>query len=557
MDPERTPEEASGPCDDLDLWKKVEEERGQRSWDRYNRMRGAREIKASSRDVEVSRRPPATEPSIPKRERAEQPVLREEGSLDDLWQQAEAELQRRRAQAASSSRGLRVYDMAKGEGKGVERSSYPSRAVTSSWQGSLQQDLHDGRQYKVLLSRRNIDDKAVELWCRWARPKLARLPANAVVTMMDLGYNKVTAQGLQTLLTMLRELEVPVEALSLHHNQLSDEAADALAQFLQDSPHTLYELSLTNNQITEPGARTLLEAAVRAMQSPLELEAGATTTAVRYPALRDSQKVPLWLRLGYNRIGDGRPSFVRNFLRKTEAELLKIRQTLGSGEGDEDPWASFVGLRAGGTRAPDSTTHLFCEALSGLGCDQRHCSQLYPEFNGFPAGPVVHLFQIDQQLDRESCNSWQTPRPRRHDDGKGKGDKGGKGKSGKSAGKSGKGFRSSQGSDGVQRDDPRQSREKELRGLFDLPQEGERQMSPNSKRSRGTLAFVVRDVLEPESLGAEVSLWPLRSGDAVRVLYQGSEDLGDGGYLWASFNGREGWIPTTAVSGNWKESHSG
>jgi len=82
-------------------------------------------------------------------------------------------------------------------------------------------------------------------------------------------------------------------------------------------------------------------------------------------------------------------------------------------------------------------------------------------------------------------------------------------------------------------------------------------MSPNSKRSRGTLAFVVRDVLEPESLGAEVSLWPLRSGDAVRVLYQGSEDLGDGGYLWASFNGREGWIPTTAVSGNWKESHSG
>jgi len=561
MDPERTPEEASGkPCDDLDLWKKVEEERGQRSWDRYNRMRGARQVKASARDVEVSGRPPAMEPSMAKRERAEQPVL-EEGSLglDDLWQQAEAELQRRRAQAAqaaSSSRGLRVYDMAKGEGKGVERSSYPSRAVTSSWQGSLQQELHDGRQYKVLLSRRNIDDKAIELWCRWARPKLARFPANAVITVMDLGYNKVTAQGLQTLLTMLRELEVPVEALSLHHNQLADEAADALAQFLQDSPHTLYELSLTNNQITEPGARTLLEAAVRAMQSPLELEAGATTTAVRYPALRDSKKVPLWLRLGYNRIGDGRPSFVRNFLRKTEAELLKIRQTLGSGEGDEDPWANFVGLRAGGTRAPDSTTHLFCEALSGLGCDQKHCSQLYPEYNGFPAGPVVHLFQIDQQLDRESCNSWQAPRPRRHEEGKGKGEKGGKGKSGKSAGKPGKGFRDFQGSDGIQRDAPRQS-EKELRSLFDLPKEGERQMSPNSKRSRGTLAFVVRDVLEPETLGAEVSLWPLRSGDAVRVLYQGSEDLGDGGYLWASFNGREGWIPTTAVSGNWKESHSG
>ena len=496
MDPERTPEGSNLRCDDLDLWKKVEEERGQRSWDRYNKLREGREAREAAEPA--PRRAERAERILSERsdrrreckaDKAESEQISSEGKgLEDLWQKAEAELQRRRAQAAN--RGLRVYDMAKGKGreglgKGseryerYERSGYPSKTVQSSWQGSLQLE-GDGRQYKVLLSRRNLDDVALQHWCRWARPKLARLPSSAVVILIDLGFNKITAQGLQLLLDMLQELEVPVEALSLHHNLLADEAADALAQYLQHSSHTLFELSLTNNQIGEPGARTLLEAAVRAMQSPSELEQSGTN-AVRYPALRQNKKVPLWLRLGYNRIGEGRPGFIRNFLKRTEAELQKIRQGLGtaSESPEEDPWASFAGLRAGGTRVPDSSTHIFCEALSGLGCDQKCCTQLYPEVNGFPAGPAVHLFQLDQQLERESSLSWQQPRPlRRHEEGKGqkghkgqKGERGGKGKPGKFLDN----FKAPSRSDGSE-EHPREGREepesrlddKELRSLFDL-----------------------------------------------------------------------------------------
>ena len=364
----------------------MEEERGQRSWDRYNNLRIMREGKEAARELRPARaslRAPREVPDADHEHEAREARElhgsggREGLDQEDLWQKAEAELQRRRSQAAS--RGLRVYDMTRTrEGKGLERSDvYPSKTVQSSWQGTLQQ-MEDGRQHKVFLSRRNLDDVALQHWCRWARPRLARLPPSAVVSIIDIGFNKITGQGLQLLLDMLMELQVPVEALSAHHNSLGDEAADALAQYLQLSPHTLLELSLTNNHIGEPGARSLLEAAVRAMQSPLELEQSGTN-AVRYPALRHSKKVPLWLRLGYNRIGDGRPGFIRNFIRRTEADLQKIRQNLGTASEtqEEDPWANFVGLRAGGTHVPDSSAHLFCEALSGLGCDQKCCTQLY------------------------------------------------------------------------------------------------------------------------------------------------------------------------------------
>ena len=53
----------------------------------------------------------------------------------------------------------------------------------------------------------------------------------------------------------------------------------------------------------------------------------------------------------------------------------------------EDPWGYH----------DDGDAHLFCEALSGYGCDHLSCTQMYPEISGLPPGPVVHLPMLDQQ----------------------------------------------------------------------------------------------------------------------------------------------------------------
>ena len=53
----------------------------------------------------------------------------------------------------------------------------------------------------------------------------------------------------------------------------------------------------------------------------------------------------------------------------------------------EDPWGCH----------DHGDAHLFCEALSGYGCDHLNCTQMYPEISGLPPGPVVHLPMLDQQ----------------------------------------------------------------------------------------------------------------------------------------------------------------
>ena len=314
-------------------------------------------------------------------------------SPDDLWHKEEMELQRLRAAAAQRGKGLRIYDIsgrkgmsAKGFGDrfAFERRVYPSKSAESSFKDSLQKD---GRFFKIILSRRSMDDRILTHWCRWAQPHLDRLPNKAVVSMVDLSFNQISAEGVRTLLQTLRDADVPVEGFNFHQNCLNDAAACDLAQYIQHSSYTLYELHLTHNQISELGARSLLESAVKALQSPVELVSGRPT--VRYPCQRNGRQVPLWLRLGQNRIGDGRGSaWVRNFLQSMEHELLPARRTLCQSV-SEDPWGHLDAL---------TDAQLFCEALSAYGCDRSSCTQTYPEISGLPPGPVVHLPMLDQQL---------------------------------------------------------------------------------------------------------------------------------------------------------------
>jgi hypothetical protein len=93
-------------------------------------------------------------------------------------------------------------------------------------------------------------------WCKWAQSHLERLPPKAVVSLVDLSFNQISAVGLEVLLQTLSDADVPVEEMSLHHNVLNDAAANQLAQYLQRSQYTLYELHLSHNQISELGARS-------------------------------------------------------------------------------------------------------------------------------------------------------------------------------------------------------------------------------------------------------------------------------------------------------------
>eukprot|EP00438_Fugacium_kawagutii_P012649 Skav215604 [mRNA] locus=scaffold666:451334:451753:- [translate_table: standard] len=82
----------------------------------------------------------------------------------------------------------------------------------------------------------------------------------------------------------------------------------------------------------------------------------------------------------------------------TPAAIPEVSQSVS-----EDPWGHL----------DDRDAQLFCEALSGYGCDHSCCTQMYPELPGLPPGPVVHVPLLDQQATREMrsfrCQGYQAP----------------------------------------------------------------------------------------------------------------------------------------------------
>ncbi|CAJ1381519.1 unnamed protein product, partial [Effrenium voratum] len=527
-EPERTPEDAD------ELWLNAEaalqEQRSkkvQNPWRNYTGARGPSGPRATrgersprdglTRATRTTRTTQTTQTAqAAQATQASLTVSTEEVSeSEDLWQQAEQEIQRRR-EACKSRRGLRIYDISgrgkgRGKGKGKDRQSewsvpisYPSSAQ-SSWRGTLVPAEGGKSSWKVLLSKRQMDDSALMHWCGWARPRLQQ--PHMHLTILDLSFNKITAYGLNAVLKIMREAEVPVEGMSLHHNCLGDEAADTLAQYLLHAPYTLWELQLSHNNIGNLGARALLEAAVKAVQSPQELQQGRA--GPRYPCERDGKKVPLWLRLGCNALRGSQN------LQRTELELFPARRSLCP---VADPWGNFG--------AESAAAQLFCEALAGFGCDHSRCSQLYPEQPGLPAGPPVHLV-----LDTPATSQWRLQHSLR----------------------------------GLRRDlrqfpkgnsDPDHVEPapdfvdlldvEPIFQDFESRAPGELELDVFCSDSAGTgtpeklargRARILRDVELPGGLGPQVTL---HAGDEVQVLYEGSDDLGDGGYLFASFLDREG-----------------
>mgnify|MGYP002803397166 FL=1 len=514
-EPERTPEDSK--ADDLDaLWQKTELQFQEEQEERAKKAGASSAWRYYKGFLSRSKSKPKKRHGFPEgngpREAAEVSTER----LDDLWKEAEMEIQRRRQLAGKG--GFRVYDISdKGKGKGSKGKgyghgrtySYPSKSAENSWKDTL---CRDGRCHKILLSKRQLNDRSLEHWCKWAQTSLARLPPGAVVSIVDMSFNRITAWGLRILLQTLKDADVPVQGFSLHHNLLNDAAASELARYLCFSHFTLHELHLSHNQISELGARSLLEAAVKAVQNPAELVSGRPN--VRYPCERQGQRVPLWLRLSNNRIGDGRGSaWVRSFLQNMEHELLPTRRQVSQAV-SEDPWGCH----------DHGDAHLFCEALSGYGCDHLNCTQMYPEISGLPPGPVVHLPMLDQQS-REHRELQR-------------GDRGDRGP--RQPG--------TRGTRGTWTSGTSKTRGAEEVDLIDLDWEPDADTSnqgATDDKSKTGIATVLEDILVPEGVASPEVV--LHAGEEVRILYEGSEDLDCEGFLFVSFQAGEGWLPASAV----------
>ena len=221
-EPERTPEDSK--ADDLDaLWQKTElqyqkeqEERAKAeassAWRYYKGFLGS---KSKSQK-------PQAERSVEGSNREAAQVSTER--LEDLWKEAELEIQRRR-QLARGKGGFRVYDISD-KGKGGKGSKgkgyagygyggtrvYPSKSAENSWKDTL---CRHGRCHKILLSKRQLNDRSLEHWCNWAQTSLARLPPGAVISIVDVSFNRITASGLRILLQTLKDADVPVQGASI------------------------------------------------------------------------------------------------------------------------------------------------------------------------------------------------------------------------------------------------------------------------------------------------------------------------------------------------------
>jgi hypothetical protein len=67
------------------------------------------------------------------------------------------------------------------------------------------------------------------------------------------------------------------------------------------------------------------------------------------------------------------------------------------------------------------------------------------------------------------------------------------------------------------------------------------------------LAWVKFAVLEPmKGYDRDNFLIPLRPGDGVRVIYAGSEDTKDRGWLWGVRGARQGWVSEAVLSSCWR-----
>ncbi|CAD7952846.1 unnamed protein product [Amoebophrya sp. A25] len=108
--------------------------------------------------------------------------------------------------------------------------------------------------------------------------------------MVDLSENIIGPQGLDKLLTVLRDHKVPCNTLKVYRNCLDDTIVDTLVEYFYTQPqgNAIQAIHMSHNRITANGCKRLLTAAAK---------------CTHYPRMAgENQLFPLWLRLESNAI---------------------------------------------------------------------------------------------------------------------------------------------------------------------------------------------------------------------------------------------------------------
>jgi hypothetical protein len=400
-----------------------------------------------------------------------------------------------------------------------------------------------GRALRVFWTRQHMNDDLVHEWCDWAQSALPlRLLENGLqrvgmLQVVDFSFNTIGDSGCARLMLCLHDFAAPLQVLKLHSNRLQDAGAEAVAKYIAAPARSaMQELHLSHNQIGFPGCMALLRAAATAEDThgrpkyptSLIFESNARVQGAR----------PLWLRLEHN-------SIVGLRLQEIEEKLVVLRREKG-----------FL-------RANDTAQDMLCEAHMGCGCNSTKCSKIWPVLGRDEiGGPVAHVPYIGGQEERRP-REWQygfhreRPRPvtfapRRANS--------------RPCGYTDVRKMQAQLRPGSETPPPR------------TPPHGWAQSSPKppppcrpstpipspehlSRASLSSRAVVERDpegssglqegqraaVLvrvdgPPPGFDPQEWLFPLNEWDEVTIVYFGTHEAGDAGFVWAETKDKEGWL---------------
>lgn len=142
----------------------------------------------------------------------------------------------------------------------------------------------------------SLEDSKMDNWCKWFEKFVKenigdrREPFN--VKEVNFSSNRLSAPGIQKLLSTLLRVNARVSVLKLFQNEL--QKPDDVLDFITSCDGCMRELHLSHNKLDTVGVRDIIVTT-----------AAATSASGSYSYPRASGSVPLWLRLEGNRIDAG------------------------------------------------------------------------------------------------------------------------------------------------------------------------------------------------------------------------------------------------------------
>ena len=151
----------------------------------------------------------------------------------------------------------------------------------------------------IAMSGQSLEDSRMEHWCVWFRnfvKELFHREADLHIRDVNFSTNRLSAKGVQQLLSTLQQLRARVGVLRLWQNDLQN--ADAVCDFILFCEGSIRELHLSHNKLDAVSVRNVIFTTAAASSS--------ATGSYVYPRHGRNGLVPLWLRLEGNDNCDNR-----------------------------------------------------------------------------------------------------------------------------------------------------------------------------------------------------------------------------------------------------------